>query len=229
MTQTPPLRVSVIIPALNEEQALPGTLASLRGAGEVHEIIVADGGSTDGTEAIARGLGAKVTQSAAGRGRQLAAGAANASGDIFWFVHADAQVAVDAVERIRTAVAAGATAGNFRLRFTGDTTGARFTTAYQPVLRALGWVFGDSGIFATRDSYAAAGGIQDLPIFEDVDFVKRVRRVGRFVTVPAFLTASSRRFEGRYLRTFSLWTLMQMLYLAGVSPQRLGRMYRNAR
>ncbi len=225
------LPVSVIIPALNEAQALPETLARLRAlAPGPAEILVADGGSTDRTAEIAESFGAKLVRGVRGRGPQQHAGALAASGAVLWFLHADthpepgALAAID--QALRDPVVIG---GHFRLRFTGTSFAARFVTSYQPILRRLKLVYGDSAIFVRRETYERAGGFSAIPLFDDLDLTRRLRKLGRFVTVPSEVITSSRRFEGRLARTFSQWMLLQALYDAGVAPERLARLYRHLR
>lgn len=221
----------MVIPTLNEEQAIGGTLRRVRALEGDPEIIVVDGGSSDRTTAIAREVGAKVLTAERGRGTQLAAGAAQATGNILWFLHADTHPPSDAISHIVSAIrSANVVGGNFRLRFTGNGWGSRFTSAYQPVLRALKVMYGDSAIFVRRDIYEQCGGMGNLPLFEDLDLTRRLKKYGQVVTVPAIVTTSSRRFEGRsFSWTFAQWTLLQLLYWAGVSPKRLASLYQDIR
>ncbi|HYP12299.1 MAG TPA: hypothetical protein VEQ63_00120, partial [Bryobacteraceae bacterium] len=99
-----------------------------------------------------------------------------------------------------------------------------------PWLRVLGLCYGDSGIFVRRAAYEQVGGFQSYPLFEDVDLVHRIRRVGQFRTLPEKLITSSRRFEHQnFAVMFAQWTALQMLFWAGVSPHRLARLYRPVR
>jgi rSAM/selenodomain-associated transferase 2 len=224
-------RTSIIIPCLNEESAIAETLKRLCCIRGEKEIIVADGGSTDRTVEIATSFGAMVVTGARGRGSQQRLAAEHANGDVLWFLHADTLPDADALELIEIAFSdPEVAAGNFRLRFTGKSFGARFTTAYQPLLRLAGLIYGDSAIFIRKAAYLAAGGFRELPLFEDLDLVKRIKRFGRFVTVTGSVTTSSRRFEGRsYPRTFLLWTCLQLAYSLGVSPSHLAEFYRDYR
>jgi rSAM/selenodomain-associated transferase 2 len=219
--------VSVVIPALNEERAIGETLDSLARVRGLGEVIVADGGSSDATVAIAESRGARPVQSERGRGVQLHAGALASAGDVLWFLHADTRAPVDAIERIEEALADPRVAGgNFALVFDGDTRPARFLTRAYPHFRKLGLCYGDSGIFVSRAVYEAIGGFKAYPIFEDLDLVKRIKKRGRFVRLDCTLTTSSRRFEGRsFTWTFTRWMGMQVLYWAGVHPNRLARNY----
>lgn len=190
------------------------------------EIVVADGGSEDGTRALAEPR-AVVVVSAAGRGQQQAAGAAAATGEVLWFLHADCLPDAASVRAIEEALRDPATVGgHFTLRFGGGSRGARWLTRVYPWLRLLGLCYGDSGIFVRRTVYEAAGGFRPLPLFEDIDLVRRLRRMGRFRRLPCLLTASARRWEHRsFAGVFAQWTGLQILYWLGVSPSWLARRY----
>lgn len=226
-----PSSISVIIPTLNEEAALPHTLARLRGLqGFPHEIIIADGGSTDRTVEIATHFGATVVTAPRGRGPQQHRGALAASGDVLWFLHADTLPPSDALVVMEAALTdPQVIGGHFRLRFTGSSFAARFVTGYQFLLRRLRLIYGDTAIFLRSAAYLRSGGFAALPLFDDLELTRRVRRYGRFTTVPAAVTTSSRRFEGKLARTLLQWTLLQTLYELGVSPKRLATLYRHLR
>ncbi len=220
------MRISVIIPTLNEAVALPAILAALERVDGLAEVIVADGGSEDGTPGLAITRAILVT-SVAGRGQQQAAGAAMATGEVFWFLHADCTPAPESSRAIQEALADPAVGGgHFSLRFGGDGRGARMLTRIYPWLRCLGLCYGDSGIFVRREVYEAAGGFRPMPLFEDVDLVRRLRRLRRFRRLDCTLTASARRFEHRnFAGMFAQWTGLQILYWLGVSPGWLARRY----
>lgn len=219
--------ISIIIPALDEAGAIGATLeAAARVKGDV-EVIVVDGGSADGTADAARARGARVITSARGRGAQMHAGALAARGEVLWFLHADTLAPADAAECIaRALLTPGAVGGNFRVRFDGDSSSARFLTWLYPRLRLLGLAYGDSGFFVRRAAYERAGGFKPFPVFEDLDLLRALWRQGRFVQADACVVTSSRRFEGRsFALTFARWSLLQVLYWLGVSPHTLARLY----
>jgi rSAM/selenodomain-associated transferase 2 len=225
------MKFSIVIPTLNEELALPLTLRSVSQLEGEFEVIVSDGGSIDGTLLTAQSFGARVLESEPGRGQQQAAGVRYASGDVFWFLHADSLPAPQALKAIESALEdQRLVAGNFTLRFSGSTRAARNLTAAYPYFRLLGLCYGDSGIFVRQATYRAMGGFRSYPLFEDVDFVRRVRRCGKFLRLSCPLTTSSRRFEGRSIaRIFARWTLLQILFWLGVSPVRLAKLYAHIR
>ncbi len=223
--------VSIIIPTLNEEQALPATLACLKVLkGWPLEVIVSDAGSTDRTLEIAHQFGAKVLTGARGRGPQQHLGAMEASGEVLWFLHADTHLPPNALEALRATLASSEViGGHFHLRFTGTSFGARFVTGYQFLLRKLKFTYGDTAIFLRRSAYRQSGGFAAIPLFDDLELTRKVRRLGRFISVPVVVTTSSRRFEGRLGRTLFQWLLLQALYDVGVSSKRLARLYRHLR
>ncbi|MGI8811986.1 MAG: TIGR04283 family arsenosugar biosynthesis glycosyltransferase [Pyrinomonadaceae bacterium] len=225
-------RVSIIIPTLNEADAVGETLRALRAsAGPDDEIIVADGGSDDRTAEIARDGGAKIVSTQKGRGIQMDAGARAANGDVFWFVHADTIPAADAIRQLIGAVEDRTVAGgNFTIVFDGASRPARFMTWLYPRLMRIGLAYGDSSIFIRRDVFERIGGFGPVALFEDVDLIRRLKREGRFANLSATVTTSSRRFEGKnFATTFGLWSFLQILYWAGVDPDSLSEIYGRSR
>jgi rSAM/selenodomain-associated transferase 2 len=219
--------ISAIIPTLNERNAVEATLQVLVGMPGLLEVIVADGGSEDGTGELARRHGAAVIVADRGRGRQMNAGARAARGDVLWFLHADtlpppdaSQCIIDALDDSRVL------GGGFRVRFSGASSAALFFTRAYPFMRRLGLLYGDAAIFVRRSAYDRIGGFHPYPVFEDLDFVRRVTRRGRLVCLPSTVVTSSRRFEGRSaIVVLGQWMALHLLYWLGVSPDTLGRLY----
>jgi rSAM/selenodomain-associated transferase 2 len=224
---TPADRISVIIPTLNEATTIENTLDRMGHMPGLAEVLVVDGGSTDGTPALVRSRGARLLESVRGRGSQLHAGAVAAAGDILWFLHADTQPPQDAAAHIRKALSDPAVLGGyFTIRFDGNRRAAGILTWIYPHLGWLGLCYGDSGIFVRRTAYEQAGDFRPYPIFEDLDLLHRLRRRGRVARLPAAIVASSRRFEDRsFALTFAWWSVLQVLYWLGVPPYYLGRLY----
>lgn len=225
------IRLSVVIPALDEGTHIEATVRAVQALPGSPELVVVDGGSRDDTRERARRLGARVVDGPRGRGAQLHTGACAAAGEVLWFLHADTLPPADALAHIEAALRDPRTVGgNFSIRFDGGSAAARRLTWIYRHLRCLGLRYGDSGYFVRRDAYERAGGFRPLPIFEDLDLLRRLQRLGRFVRLPAMVVTSSRRFAGRSLTlVFAHWTMLQVLWWAGASPHWLGRRYRDVR
>ena len=222
-------RVSVVIPTLDEAMTLGPLIETLRGESELLEIIVADGGSTDGTAALAQRLGATVIAGECGRGAQLRAGAAVARGEFLLFLHADSEFPAGGLGALVGALdrAPRVPGGNFRVVFDGGTGFARWLTGFYAWLRHVRLYYGDSGIFVRRAVYDAIGGIKPIPLMEDYDFVQRLERTGPTCRIedPPLMT-SSRKFAGRHpVAIFLGWCAVHILFWLGVSPERLARLY----
>lgn len=217
--------ISVIIIARNEERQLPRLLERLRAMPQVGQTILSDGGSTDQTVAIARGAGAQVV-AARGRGAQLNAGASAATGDVLWFLHADCLPARSCGAQILASTKRGRIGGHFRVRFESASPWARVFERIARVQARLGTFYGDSGIWAKREAFEELGGFQNWPLFEDLDFARRLRAAGPIETLAGRLRVSARRFEKRPLRVLWLWLELQARFELGQSPEVLARFYR---
>jgi rSAM/selenodomain-associated transferase 2 len=225
--------ISVVIPTLNESNNIAGLLADLGLDPVGPELIVADGGSTDGTPEIAAQCGATVLSVPPGRGAQLRAGAARARGDIILFLHADCRYPKGGLRQIVRVLAdhPEALGGNHRLLFDGDDPFSLWLNGFYAWIRSHGVYYGDSGIFVRRGAYDAIGGIRPMALMEDFNFVRRMERHGETVCIdePPLMT-SSRRFEGRH--PFAIvygWLKIHALYYLGLSPARLARIYDSER
>ena len=222
--------ISVVIPALNEAARLPRLLRALRAEPVRCETIVVDGGSEDGTAEAARAAGATLVLSAPrGRGQQMAAGAAAARGPALLFLHADTAfppgglLALETLLRGRPEVVGG----NYRLVFDGEDGFSRWLAGFYAAIRALGFWYGDSGIFVRRACYDAMGGVRPIAVMEDYDLVRRLRRAGPTACLaePPLVT-SSRRFEGRRPPAIVFgWARIHLLHWLGASPERLALLY----
>lgn len=212
--------LSVIIPTLNAVTTLPRTLAAL---GDRIEIIVVDGGSTDGTPDLATAHGARVLTSARGRGTQFAAGIAAAGHPWLLLLHADTVLS----PHWRTALLVNATnAGYFR--FVLDSPDPRARRLERMVAwrcRMFGLPYGDQGLLIHRDLLRAAGGMKAIPLMEDVDLVRRLGRA-RLVPLAADAITSASKWEQQgYFRRSARNLLCLLLWFAGVPPGKIQRIY----
>lgn len=228
MTSVPPTpALSAIVPTLDEAAEIEETLARARAAlGEDAELLVVDGGSRDGTRALAARY-ARVLECEPCRGVQLRRGAAVARGDILVFLHADTWLSPGTGRAIRDAVARGAAAGC--CRFAVRDAGWRFRWLERGIAwrtRAFRTATGDQALFATREAYDAAGGFGPYPLFEDVQLVRALRRMGRFVPIEAVAATSPRRWIQRgFVRTVVGHWLLRAQHAAGAEPASLARRY----
>ena len=224
------MRLSIIIPTLDEEQVLAQTLTHALSLGD--EVCVSDGGSTDGTVAIARRLGARVVTGAAGRGGQLNRGALATRGEVLLFLHADTRLPGQSRRLIERALADGAIGGGFHVRYE---SGSKLLVGLgNPLIRArtalTRWPLGDQGQFMTRQAFETLNGFNDWPILEDLDLIRRLRKLGPTAIIDTPASTSARRFERQGLvRTVAGNWLIWALYLAGASPTKLARLYRHVR
>jgi rSAM/selenodomain-associated transferase 2 len=220
--------ISILIPTLNEAERLPRLLGDLSTLTAEHEIIVADGGSTDATRSIAAAAGCRVLSTGRGRGAQLAAAANSATGEWLLALHADARISPEALVEAATALAGPAFAcGVWSLEIDGKGLWLRVVEhVARWRSRCLGLPYGDQGLLVRRDVYLAAGGYPDTPIMEDVALV---RRIGSRVRIRHFehsIRADSRRYhtEGRVRRVLLNMVLLT-LFLCGVPARRLAEWY----
>ena len=220
--------LTVIVPALNEGEQLSLTLKHATSSQPV-EIILADGGSGDDTLRIARSHGANVVNGAMGRARQMNAGAAVAGGETLLFLHADTLLPTDYRDQVLAAlrqpeVVGGAFRFKVRDRFPG-----RWFVESTTDLRTRFWQmpYGDQALFVRRWVFDAVGGFPDLPIMEDYEFVRRLRRLGKLALLDAPALTSGRRWQRLgFLRATLINRAIIIGYRCGVSPARLASLYR---
>jgi rSAM/selenodomain-associated transferase 2 len=194
-----------------------------------HEIIVADGGSSDGTPAVAAAGGACVVSAPRGRGRQLAAGAARAKGAWLLFLHADARLTPAALRAAEeTLDRPGMAAAAWPLAIDGTGAWLRWIERAAALRwRLTGLAYGDQGLLVRRALYDAVGGYPESSIMEDVTLIRRIARRARVQRLPLPILADARRWqrEGRVRGTLRNMALLT-LFLAGIAPDRLARWYR---
>ncbi|TWU25319.1 N-glycosyltransferase [Novipirellula galeiformis] len=222
--------LSVIVPTLNEERCIEQTLSRMVGIPNV-EVVVADGGSEDSTIDIARNMGATIVSAKPGRGRQMNAGAAIATGDVLLFLHADTQVPDSFHQHVRATLQHGVIAGAFSLRIDGDDFGLRWIEKGVNLRsRFLGRPYGDQGLFVSASCFFKIGGFPNWPLMEDVEFGSRLRKYGSISLAEAAVTTSARR----WLRLgIPKTTLINQLCIAGfclgIPSETLHRWYRSRR
>ena len=219
-----------MIPTLDEAEALPRLLGDLEALSVPHRVVVADGGSGDGTRAVARAAGATVLGAATGRARQLRAGA-EAAVDAPWllFLHADSRLPPRAREALARWLETAPPGRSAHFAFAVDASGPgwRLLEAGQRLReRATGLVYGDQGLLVSRATYEAVGGYPELPLMEDVAMVDRIRAAGPLDRLPATLPTSPRRYR-RHGRVAGVArnALLAVLFRLGVPPRRLARLY----
>ena len=195
VTPSPAPRISVIVPALNEQDHLPATLRGVTLA-PGDELIVVDGGSTDQTVAIAQHFTSQVLHSRRGRAVQMNWGARHAHGDILLFLHADTLLPAAGLEAVRWALQEGIVGGAFRLAIMPPTPALRLV-AWGTNLRArVGQLpYGDQALFMPRQVFEALGGYDEIPFMEDVRMVQALRKRGRLTILPQAVQTSGRRWQ----------------------------------
>ncbi|MBL9166422.1 MAG: TIGR04283 family arsenosugar biosynthesis glycosyltransferase [Verrucomicrobiales bacterium] len=217
-----------MIPVLNEVNGLEETVRRVRRVAEVREIIVVDGGSHDGTQALARSLGCSVFVAAPGRGGQMRLGAQQATADVVWLLHADTWVESDAGEVMLQCLRDPAVvAGGFWKRFRETRLlllGSRFRCAVRVWIGRR--IVGDMAMFIRREVLEQIGGVPDMELMEDFELSHRLRKVGRLALADGVVTTSARRFieKGVLSTYFKMWQIT-MLYRLGRSPAELRRRY----
>lgn len=226
------MQLSVIIPTFNDELTIGKTLDALSRLVNVDEIIIVDGGSADNTTLIIENYSQDkplrlVNIHENNRGRQLHEGTLHASGEAFWFLHADTRPVQGCAKQIKEYMRyAEVTGGNFEVVFEGDNRTARFLRRLYPNMRSLNLIYGDSAMFARRETYEQIKGFKPLPIFEDIDLRNRLLKKGRFVNVNLAVTVSAQRFKNRsFFRTLLRWSILQGLHWTGVPPRLLAKVY----
>ena len=219
-------RISVIIPTLNESSCVAATIAHLRALGEC-EVIVADGGSDDGTVAQASGAD-RVLTGARGRSAQMNFGASAATGELLLFLHADCRPEAGAFAEVRRWLRkGGVAAGCFRMRVEAPGLAYRMIDeAATARVRLTGLIYGDQGLFVRRETFDRVGGFPPLRFMEDVFISRSLRRLGRMAVADKRVFVSDRRWRkvGVVRQTLQNWTLTA-LAMAGVSPDRLAAYY----
>ena len=221
--------VSIIIPAYNEEKNIREMLQRLQDfRAKGNEIIIADAGSHDNTTEIVRPLADKIIRCKKGRALQMNTAAKQARFDIFWFLHADTLVPADALELINSALQNNYEWGRFNIRLSGN---ALFFRIIENMInlrsRLTGIATGDQGIFVKRTSFYAVQGYKNIPLMEDIDISKKLKKISSPACLKQRLITSSRRWEEHgIIKTIILMWQLRLLYFLGVSADKLATKYR---
>jgi rSAM/selenodomain-associated transferase 2 len=222
------MKLSIIMPVLNEAAGIEAALAALaplraRGA----EVIVADGGSSDGTAGRARPLADRVIAAPRGRGVQMNAGAAAAAGDVLLFLHADTRLPENA-DRLALdgLVHSSRNWGRFDVRFDGGRLLALVALMMNWRSRLTGIATGDQALFVTRVAFERAGGFPAIALMEDVALSATLKRIGKPLALHARVTTSGRRWrEHGVLRTILLMWRLRLEFFFGADPEKLAKIY----
>ncbi|MEH2294271.1 TIGR04283 family arsenosugar biosynthesis glycosyltransferase [Nostoc sp.] len=221
-------RISIIIPTLNEAGNIKEAIATTQPNINI-EVIIVDGGSKDDTIEIAKSLGIKVISSSPGRAIQMNAGAVAARGDILLFLHADTRLPTGFDDMIRTALQQPETvAGAFNLRIEASLLSLRWVEWGVNVRSHFCQMpYGDQAIFLTKEVFQQIGGFLELPIMEDFELMRSLKRIGRIVIIPTPVVTSARRWlQKGVFKTTLLNQIVIIAYLVGISPKRICRWYR---
>lgn len=219
------MKISIIIPALNEAENILSCLHSVKNQQGEFEVIVVDGGSVDGTVEIAR-PSTRVIRTEKGRAVQMNSGVRHCTGEVLLFLHADSQLPPDGLLLVEHVLAdPRVVGGTFRLRFDSQGFFLRLITFFTR-FKFRYFHYGDQGIFVRRSIFEELKGFEEIPIMEDVDFLRRLRRTGEVALLQQPVTTSARRFlEHGILRQQLLNTILVISYILGAKPESLKKWY----
>ncbi len=226
-----PKNISVIIPAINEADNIANTIESIA-PGDKKEVIVVDGGSNDDTVGIAKSLGTRVITSAPPRARQMNRGAAEATGDVLLFLHADTRLPERFEEFVLNSFKQpGTVAGAFELRIDSDIPALRLIERLANWRsRCLKTPYGDQAIFILSRVFHQVGGFPDIPIMEDFELIRHLRKQGEIATLPVPVSTSPRRWQNLgILKTTLINQLVIATYFMGVAPEVIARWYHRSK
>ncbi|HKY70742.1 MAG TPA: TIGR04283 family arsenosugar biosynthesis glycosyltransferase [Nitrospira sp.] len=236
-----PVTFTVIIPTLNEARVIQTTLLHTASLG-FDDIVVVDGGSSDDTKRLVEAVAVRsahsisatvrLMDSTAGRARQFNTGAAACTADVLVFLHADSHLPTNARLLIERALADPAVVGGrFDIRFDRPSMWGRMISSLMNLRSRLTRIStGDQAIFVRRRTFDRLGGFSDIPIMEDIDFSRRLKRTGATAAIRERVTTSFRRWEQQGpLRTILLMWCLRFLYWIGISPHRIANFYADVR
>lgn len=225
------MKISIIIPTLNEEKALPATLQNVFQAVPDAEVIVVDGGSTDGTREVAASfsLPVKWLDAMRGRGNQMNAGATHATGDVLLFLHADTLLPSNTTSLVHMALDDNRVLGGyFRITFLPRTPLTSLYAWIYNIRSHFSIFYGDAALFIRRKQFQLMGGYKASIIMEDIELCLRLRKCGKLAYIrTSAVTTSSRRFPSTLagIKMVGVWFLLHILMACGVSQEQLARLY----
>ena len=222
--------ISIVIPTYNEERNIVSLLGSLARNGN-REVIVVDGGSEDGTADVSQRFPVRLIETGLGRAHQMNAGAGTARGEGILFLHADCRLEEGSLEAVERTLRAGFVGGGLTQRITSGRIVYRSIEASGNLrARLFGIFYGDQAIFARRDVFRDIGGFDDVELFEDVLFSRKLSRAGRVALLDKKVYTSPRRWESRgTAKATAINWLVTAGFMMGVSPTALRKFYGNIR
>jgi rSAM/selenodomain-associated transferase 2 len=225
------ISIAAIVPVFNEARQLPEKLLKMR-ALNADELIFIDGSSTDGTQQLLEEAGVIWLTGARGRANQMNLGAKKCNSDILLFIHIDTELNESSLSAIKSVMLQpDRVGGRFDIRLSGD----------HPAYRMIAWLInfrsrwskistGDQAMFVRREIFEQMGGFADLPLMEDIEFSKRLKRQGNIACLRRTVTTSSRRWQHQgIIYTILLMWKLRFLYWLGTPAEKLALLYRDAR
>lgn len=225
------MNYSLIIPVLNEEKTIQSCLSGLQKLRPECEIIIADGGSSDDTIALAGAYADQVVVSEKGRGVQMNAGAQHATGAVLIFLHADTSLPENALQLISQTINGGRQWGRFDIQLSGSHFMFRIIARMMNWRSALtGIATGDQAIFVTNEAFNAAGRYPEIELMEDIALCKALKKISPPACLKAKVTSSSRKWEhnGVFQTILLMWSL-RLRYFFGANPEVLAHLYNRGR